>query len=475
MRETIISVGIDIGTSTTQLIFSRLTMENRAGSHMVPRIVITDKEIIYRSSIYTTPLLSREKIDVGKVQKIIEGEYEAAGIDPGQVQTGAVIITGETARKENAGEVLKALSKMAGDFVVAAAGPALESVLAGKGAGTDRISKENHAAVVNVDIGGGTSNMALFDRGKLTGTSCIDVGGRLIRVEKGKVTYVYPRLQKMAAANGLAIEEGESVQKDKLWSICRWMADQLAMALHLKPEEKEHEGFYTNGGKPLPNQPVIEGITLSGGVAGCMKEEPEDPFCYDDIGVLLGRAVRENKELSGLKQFAAAETIRATVVGAGNHTTQVSGSTISCESKLLPLKNLPVLRIEEEDTGSAESLQKSLETQLELFCPNGEQETTAVSLKGDGFGSFQKIQELADVLAQSSEEKLAGDHPLVVVVERDIAKALGQALKVRLGQKRDIICLDGIAAGSGDYLDIGKPLAMGRVVPVVIKTLIFNT
>ncbi|MGI6012238.1 MAG: ethanolamine ammonia-lyase reactivating factor EutA [Ruminococcus sp.] len=475
MKETIVSVGIDIGTSTTQLVFSRLTMENQASGYGVPRIAIIDKEVIYRSDIYITPLLSREKIDMQKIKQIIEREYKKADISEEQVQTGAVIITGETARKENAKEVLKALSHLAGDFVVATAGPDLESVLAGKGAGADRISRETRSAVVNVDIGGGTSNLALFDRGKLAGTSCIDVGGRLIKVEKDMITYIYPPLQKMAADQGMDIREGERVQKEKLWKICQWMADHLAQALHLKPKEKGHEGFYTNGGKPLPDVPVIEGITVSGGVAGCMEEETEDVFCYGDIGVLLGRAVRENKELSALKKYQASETIRATVVGAGNHTTEVSGSTISYEVQSLPLRNLPVVRISREDGASAESLRKALETQLSLYCAEGKEETVAISFGGEGYDSFQQIQELADAIAKSTEGRITKEHPLVVVVEKDIAKALGQALRLRLIEKKEIICIDGIAAKSGDYLDIGKPLAQGRVVPVVIKTLIFNT
>jgi ethanolamine utilization protein EutA len=301
------------------------------------------------------------------------------------------------------------------------------------------------------------------------------VGGRLIKVEKDMITYIYPPLQKMAADQGMDIREGERVQKEKLWKICQWMADHLAQALHLKPKEKGHEGFYTNGGKPLPDVPVIEGITVSGGVAGCMEEETEDVFCYGDIGVLLGRAVRENKELSALKKYQASETIRATVVGAGNHTTEVSGSTISYEVQSLPLRNLPVVRISREDGASAESLRKALETQLSLYCAEGKEETVAISFGGEGYDSFQQIQELADAIAKSTEGRITKEHPLVVVVEKDIAKALGQALRLRLIEKKEIICIDGIAAKSGDYLDIGKPLAQGRVVPVVIKTLIFNT
>lgn len=192
MREEILSVGIDIGTSTTQLIFSKLIIENRASEYAVPRIDIAEKKVVYRSKIYFTPLLSQTLIDTEKVKQLISDEYRRAGISPKDLKTGAVIITGETARKQNANSVLEALSDMAGDFVVATAGPDLESVLSAKGAGADKLSEEHRDVTANIDIGGGTSNIAFFQKGELKGTCCLDIGGRLIRVEEGRITYIIP-------------------------------------------------------------------------------------------------------------------------------------------------------------------------------------------------------------------------------------------------------------------------------------------
>jgi len=115
LEEKIISVGIDIGTSTTQLVFSRLTIENTASAFSIPKISIVEKEVIYKSSIYFTPLISDTEIDGEGIRKIIENDYKKAGIHPGDVDTGAVIITGETARKVNASLVLEKLSGLAGD------------------------------------------------------------------------------------------------------------------------------------------------------------------------------------------------------------------------------------------------------------------------------------------------------------------------------------------------------------------------
>ena len=196
MSETLLSVGIDIGTSTTQLILSRLTLANRANPFSVPRIAIEDREVLYRSGIHFTPLLSDTVIDAEGVRTIVAEEYRKSGFAPEQVDTGAVIITGETARKENAREVLSALSQFAGDFVVATAGPDLESILAARGAGADEYSREHHTDVLHFDIGGGTSNLALYSHGELAATGCLDVGGRLIKLDReGTVTYVSPVLK----------------------------------------------------------------------------------------------------------------------------------------------------------------------------------------------------------------------------------------------------------------------------------------
>jgi len=223
MREELLSVGIDIGTSTTQLVFSKLIIENIASNFSVPKVVIVDKEIIYRSEIYFTPLRSPTEIDGTKVREIIESEYKKAGIDKVNINTGAVIITGETARKENAKEVLETLSGFAGDFVVATAGPDLESIIAGKGAGAHVYSKEGRTGVVNIDIGGGTSNLALFDHGEVKDTGCLDVGGRLIKIDKdsGQITYLSEKMKELIQRMNLSLNVGTIARSENIqmpWS-----------------------------------------------------------------------------------------------------------------------------------------------------------------------------------------------------------------------------------------------------------------
>ncbi|MGN0708738.1 MAG: ethanolamine ammonia-lyase reactivating factor EutA [Anaerovoracaceae bacterium] len=476
MQYKINSVGIDIGTSTTQLIFSKLTIENMASMYAVPRIKIIETNVFYKSDIYFTPLMPNGlDIDANKVKDIVMGEYKKAKVDPKDLQTGAVIITGESARKENANEVLEALSDMAGDFVVATAGPDLESVLAARGAGTDVKSEEEIKTIVNLDIGGGTSNLAAFHSGNLIGTSCLDIGGRLIKVENGKITYIYTKTEKLAKEHGLEMHVGDRADETKIHKLTDIMAKQLAMAVGLIPADSDHAGLYTNEGKKMQLKVPVDGVTFSGGVADVIYNPVAgDPYRYGDIGPILADSIRNCQDFKSVEVYDVEETIRATVVGAGSHATNVSGSTIRYDEGTLPIKNIPVVKMLEEDENDLSRFPEVLADKIDVFENGGTDEVVAIGLRGYKYKHFDDIQDLADAIIASLGRYNNPDIPLVVVIENDIAKALGNALKLRMDKRRKLICIDSIFARDGDYIDIGEPVANGTVLPVITKTLIFN-
>ncbi|MGN1318459.1 MAG: ethanolamine ammonia-lyase reactivating factor EutA [Lachnospirales bacterium] len=481
MKDIIKSVGIDIGTTTTQIIFSSLVISNRAGYGIIPKVEIISKEIIYKSPVYFTPLLNENEIDGLAVKKIIEKEYENANIKPEELSTGAVIITGESSRKDNAESVVNAISSLAGDFVVAIAGPKQESVLAGKGAGADDYSAEIRGLVANLDIGGGTTNISLFNNGKLVDATCLDIGGRLIKCHNGTITYISEKIKKLIDALGLNLSVGDELTSENATFITNAMSFILAFALGDENSAEEAPKELLNNRDYWLDYFLVNDrlkykadvITFSGGVADCIWNN-YDNFSFGDIGVFLGKSINNNGYLKAHFGKRTKETLRATVVGAGNFSMDITGCTIEYTNCKLPVKNVPVYFIDwdNEDYNSLEvKLNKKLDIIKEELI---ESKPIALSMKGPKCPTFYEIETMAEILYKGLLNFADEGRLIVIILENDIGKALGQALKRRFIKGTALICIDGISTNEGSYIDIGEPLSGGSVLPVVIKTLVFN-
>lgn len=475
-KSTILSVGIDIGTSTTQVIFSRLTFENTAGYFAVPKVSIVDKEVVYKSDIFTTPLRTQTMIDGEAVRSIVAGEFLKAGYTPKDTDTGAVIITGESARKENSAIVLENLSDFAGEFVVSTAGPDLEAIVAGKGSGARQYSEDCQCVVVNLDIGGGTTNVVMFDCGEVVAKGCVDIGGRLVKIgPDGRITYVSDSAKACGEAADTPIKAGEHADRDRLLAVTDTMAETLERLLGIRMRNRLLESVKTPGSSEFILKKPIEAVCFSGGVADCIYNVHKDSFRFGDIGVLLGESIRSSRLFKEFKVVEPLETIRATVVGAGSYTTSVSGSTISYSSDMFPFKNLPVLKLTQDE--QAECFKGNvplLRDKISWFLDQSDSEYLILALKGAANPGYGELKTLARCISESMDAALPGRAPVIVIVEYDMAKALGQAVESHIGSKRDVICIDSIQVEQNDYVDMGKPLLDGMVIPVVVKTLIFG-
>lgn len=477
-KTAILSVGIDVGTSTTQVVFSKLQMDNAGGYFSVPRVAIVDKKVVYKSEVYMTPLKTDVLIDTDALRDIVAAEFRKAGYRPEDTDSGAVIITGESARKENSDAVLKSLSDFAGDFVVSAAGPDMESLIAGKGSGAWQYSMDHHCRVANLDIGGGTTNVVLFEDGEPLARGCLDIGGRLICMNpQGIITKVSPAAAVMAQAAGVSVSVGDRCDELKLTAVTRQMA--AALNAYLGVGTKDIDAILrqikTPGSSDFPVPEKVRAVFFSGGVADLIYHESADTWAYGDIGVLLGRAIRESRLFTDFQKMEPGETIRATVVGAGTYTTTISGSTITYSDDIFPLKNIPVIKLDEElqeacFAGETEPVIRRIQWVL----GQNDEEHFILAMPGKRNPGYMEMKRAAASIRQIMDRVQPPGEPILLVIESDIAKAMGQMIRQQPDLKRQVVAIDSIHVEDGEYVDMGKPMMNGMVIPVVVKTLIFG-
>jgi ethanolamine utilization protein EutA len=501
-REEVISVGIDIGTSTTKVVISRFTLLNVAGTSYVPRIEISDREILYRSPIHPTPLQTSTLIDQKGIMNIINNEYAKGGIRPQDVMTGAVIITGETATKENAKQIVHLLSLEAGEFLVATAGPDLEAMIAAKGSGAYDHSIKTGKCIANVDIGGGTANIAVYKSGRLLGTCTLHLGGRLIQFNGNVISSISAPVKKLIDQLGCSLTTGDFKYSISINKVVDKMVDTLGNILSGKAEETDAilivgKGITPNWGK------TIDEIMFSGGVGECIYQLKKDhsreseltPIDYQDIGMLIASTLMNSPKFKIWQWRLPTETVRATVIGAGTQSTEISGSTIQVTSTKLPIRSLPLYQISfkgfsfkrssfSKYSFKAEStsrknevtniLVESMVKAIQLYDPQSEGVNFALYLTDIPVLTFAQVQMLAEGILHAFQLKVNQSEPMVVVLSKDMAKVLGQSIQALNTTHRDIICIDEISVEHGDYVDIGV-LLRSNVVPVVVKTLAFQS
>ena len=455
MSSVLRSVGLDVGTTTTQLILSELMVENRASSFAVPHMEITDRKLLYKSPVLFTPIKG-SLVDGPTIRDWVRDQYAQAGIAKNTVDTGAIIITGETSRKENAAAVLEELSGFAGDFVVATAGPHLESVLAAKGAGADTWSEKTGKRVLHMDIGGGTSNLALIEDGKIVRTGCLNVGGRLLKLDAaGRVTYVSSVLASISH-----YQIGDIPTEQQLSQLCQVLTQALEMAAGLRGRTDLLDKLSTaEAGEPFCCEGGVV-LSFSGGVADCI-EKGHEPLAYGDIGPLLGRTIKNSALCAGEYRLGT-ETIRATVIGAGCHSARLSGSTVFYRCVSLPVKNLPVVTFT-----AAEQDSPTLSELIAARLSAQDRQTVVLAMPGYPAPTYAQVKALAEKIAAGTTGR-----PAFVCLENDMAKALGHSLCLLLEAHTPCLCIDRLQLTESSYLDVGAPV--GPALPVVIKTLILS-
>jgi ethanolamine utilization protein EutA len=465
----LVSVGVDIGSSTSHLVFSRLRLER-----LDSRYVVAERTVLHESEVLLTPYADNFSIDAVALRAFVDAQYALAGVKPELIDSGALILTGVAVRRSNARAIGELFAAQAGKFVAVSAGDALETTLAAMGSGAAARSIRENCRVMNIDIGGGTSKVALCAGGAVVAQTALDVGARIVALDvQGRVQRIEAAGARLAAEVGLTLEVGAVPDPAGLARLVDRMAQRLFEAVQGGSPSADTGALLRLD--PLPAAAAPDVVTFSGGVAEYIYNREARHF--GDLGPALAQAVLKRVQAWGPRVEQPEQGIRATVVGASQYTIQVSGSTIFVEpASTLPLRNLPVitpaLDLTDEVLDSA-AIAAAVQAALRRLDLHRGEQAVALCYRWQGSATFWRLDAFCRGLAQGLAAVLQHGGPLVLVGDGDIGGLVGIHLHSELKLAQPVISIDGIVLHEFDFIDIGALLDTSGAVPVVIKSLVF--
>ena len=471
----LVSVGVDIGSSTSHLVFSRLRLER-----LDSRYVVAERTVVHESEVLLTPYVTTaagdDTIDAVALRAFVDRQYELAQVRPEQIDSGALILTGVAVRRSNARAIGELFAAQAGKFVAVSAGDALETTLAAMGSGAAARSIREGHAVMNVDIGGGTSKIARCENGAVVAQTAIDIGARIVCFDAGgRVLRVEAAGRKLADEVSVTLALGEVPDAAGIQRLVERMAERLCEALQGGTPTRATAALLRL--EPLPAAPLPAVLTFSGGVSEYIYGR--DSQAYGDLGPALAQAVLRRVRALGLRIEPPEQGIRATVVGASQYTVQVSGSTIFVQpAGTLPLRNLPVITPAlplVADELDVRAIATAVQVALRAMDLHEGAQAVALCYRWQGSASYGRLHAFCTGIAQGLAAVLQRGLPLVLVGDGDIGGLVGIHLHAEMKLAQPVISIDGIVLQAFDYIDIGALLDTSGAVPVVIKSLVFPT
>jgi ethanolamine utilization protein EutA len=471
------TVGVDVGSSTSHLMFAKVHLQRLSEGHS-SRFVVVNREVLWRSPILLTPYRPDYTIDSNELKAFFEGAFRDAGLRPDDIDTGAVILTGEALKRVNARAIADLFAEESGKFVCASAGHHLEAVMAAHGSGAVALSRAEHKTVLNVDIGGGTVKLALAHGGRLLATSAFAVGGRLVAFDaEGRMERIEGPAEQVAADIGLTLKMGETLPAADRKALAKRMVQVICAYANRKPDDALCKALSLV--EALPQTPAIDAVTFSGGVSEFIYgRETED---HGDLGLDLANELRHQlgHKTVPYPVYDPGQGIRATVVGASQFTVQVSGNTIFIsEPENLPIRNVPVARLDVDLTGdfTAAQVTESIRAALERLDMTEGEDRVALAFNWGGDPLHARLHALASGICAGLPKTVAdAAHPLITVMDGDAGKTLGNILSRELGVKGEVISIDNVHLHEFDFIDIGEVIEATKVVPLIIKSLLFAT
>jgi ethanolamine utilization protein EutA len=466
----LLSVGIDVGSSTSHLVFSKLILVRDEKSPSL-RFQIKEREVVYEGRIIYTPLTEANTIDIDKLTAFFKEECELAGVDTTDIQTGAVIVTGETAKKQNAPQIAEALSKDAGKFVAATAGPNFESLLAAMGSGATARSKELSKTILSCDIGGGTSNLAVSKNGEVLSTSCISVGGRLLAVDPdGKINRLNDPAVKVMQHIGLDYKIGDFIPRDDIGKIVTRLAEVLIEVMTGPATTTLAKELMMTDDLDFSNH--IDEYIFSGGVAEFIYGGLGN---FNDIGELLAAKLIALAPKLKAPVVEPVNKIRATVIGAGAYSLSISGSSGFMDERLsFPMRNIPVLRVDVDQSQlNADYIVSQINLAFQRFDFVEGQEIVALYFKDPVKVNYVDLELFAKSVESALVNSIKNNIPVILIFEKDVACSVGNVMRRETSLKNNLLSLDELSLNDGDWIDINAPLVGRQVFPVTVKSLVF--
>jgi len=463
------SVGVDIGSSTSHLVFSRLELTLEGSRYRVTR-----REVLNESDILLTPYKDDTRIDVDALEAFINAQYKKAKIKRDEVDTGALILTGVAVRRRNARAIAELFAEEAGKFVAVSAGDGLEATMAAHGSGAVAHSAKTGGVVLNIDVGGGTSKFAICNNGKVQEVSAIDIGARLLAFDRdGALVRIEDAGRKHAGWAGFTVELGQKILQDDSRKMVAGMVDKLFAMLKRESITEETKALLRLS--PLTYRGEIDCVMFSGGVSEFIYNRTKSSF--GDLGPLIADEIHRRMADLEILVMEPAARIRATVIGASQYTVQVSGNTVFISPEdAVPVRNVAVVAPEfplNDDNFTKEAVRDALLNALRRLDLLHGRQPVAVAFHWDGSATFFRLQAFCGGVAEGLKDIFAKGHPLVLVNDGDIGGIVGLHFQEELQLQNPIISIDGIALSDFDYIDIGALIESSGAVPVVIKSLIF--
>jgi ethanolamine utilization protein EutA len=470
------TVGVDVGSSTSHLLFAKLHLQ-RLTQSLSSRFVVVHREVLHRSPILLTPYRPDGLIDVHALEHFVHNAYAEAGFTPDQIDTGAVILTGAALERANARAVAELFAGSGGKFVCASAGHNLEGILAAHGSGAVALSHQRGETLLHVDVGGGTTKLGLLRNGEVLRTAAIHVGGRLVAFDhEERITRIEPSATVVADQLDIPLALGGQLSAENRGRLAQSLVEILLDYLAGREPSDLGKRFLLT--EPLEldgHRPA--GVTFSGGVAEYIYGRESTRFgdLGPDLAEALQRAAKEGRLPA--QTVPLGEGIRATVLGASQFSVQLSGNTVHIsDPAVLPLRNLPVVygRLEPGSPDAAAVAQAIRNGFVRLDLIEGEH-PAAVALPWRGEPHYDNLRALADGISQAMPRSLEAGFPLVIALDGDIGASLGGILHEELDVTSPLIAIDGLQLVELDFVDVGEVIQPANVVPVVVKSLAFSS